>query len=173
MNEQTIGHVVQDDGSLKAMPATIINAEDAAIIRNAFQWYLRNHLEPELLCAACFDFSRDSKAEYRIDEHELQIICSCAIRFHKGAWMKPIAPALSKSAPTDTTGPILMRLSEDAASLLRAYKKVLLSLRLKQAVRCNACYELGQEDGCTAQTTDNHIVIRCRCTSRTYWGSSV
>lgn len=173
MNEQTIGHVMQDDGSLKAMPATIITADDASIIRAAFQWYLQNALEPELLCASCFAFSRDSKAEYRITEQEIQVLCACAIRFHKGAWLTPISISPSFSAPVDATGPILLTLSVDAARLLRHYKNVLLSLGLKQALRCNACYELGQEDGCEARTTDSEILIRCRCTRRVFRGSSL
>lgn len=173
MIERTTGLLAQDDGTFRQMPAAIIGADDARIIRDAFWWYLHHSLEPELFCDSCFDHSRDSKVEYRIDAQELQFICQCAIRFHKGAWLTPTSMAPSLSAPVDATGPVLMQLSADAARLLRHYKHVLLSLGLKQALRCNACYELGQPDGCDAQTTDSQILIRCRCTRRVYRGMSV
>lgn len=169
--EHTRGQIATPDGA-RSVPATIFSADAAAIFRDAFYWYLSHALEPELLCASCFEHTRESKAEYLIDDHEIRILCACAIRYFTGPWLKPvITPSFTK--PVDASGPLLMTLSSDAARLLRHYKNVLLQIGLKQALRCNACYELGQEDGCEAQTTDSSILIRCRCTRRVYQGMSV
>jgi len=57
--------------------------------------------------------------------------------------------------------------------LLRLYKKVLIDLNLKEALRCNACYSLDNQDGCGAQVLTNSIRIFCRCSNRTYQGMTI
>ena len=171
---QTAGHLVAPDGSLVERPTTILDADAAKILRNYFYWAQSHGLQPELICNTCDDHTRDSKAIYNISEQEVVIICQCGIRYFKGEWIKPAPMKESKSAPTDATGPIHVPLSTQAALLLRRYKKhVLQSLGLKEAVRCNVCYELNQPDGCEAQVTASSIRIRCRCSDRTYQGMTI
>ena len=173
--DRTIGHLVATDGSLLECQATILSADTAALIRAYFTWTLKNQLEPELLCANCFDHSRESKAQYNISDEKIIIVCQCSVRYFEGYSLPPSVMQPSLSAPVDASGPIYMRLSMDAARLLRNYKKVLLALGMKEALRCNACYELhgANSDGCDASVTDASIRIDCRCTKRRFIGSSM
>ncbi len=169
--DRTAGELVTPTGERLSMPASILSADAAAILRNYFYWALSQQLEPELFCATCYDGTRQSKAQYHITEHEIEIICGCQIRFFQGPWVKPepfrSVPLAKRS---DTIGPALVMLSTDAARLLRQYKKVLSDLGLKEALRCNACYALNQDDGCEAQVLSQSIRIRCRCSNRTHHG---
>lgn len=171
--DRAVGQIVGPHGECIEVPTTLIGADAAAILRAAFHWYLTNQLEPELFCANCFDHSRESKAVYKVDDHEIIVSCGCALRYFKGGWLRPDPVPPSMSAAVDATGPLLVTLSEGAARLLRLYKKVLLDLGMKQALRCNACYALDREDGCEAQTTENQILIRCRCSRRVFRGMSM
>lgn len=171
--DKTVGHLVAPDGSLVDCPATIIGADTAALIRAYFTWAMKNQLEPVLFCASCYDHSRDSKAQYDISEQKIIITCQCSVRYFEGFTLPPSAMQPCLSAPVDASGPILMALSLDAARLLRQYKKVLAALGLKEALHCNACFELGQLDGCDASVTDSQIKIDCRCTRRRFTGSSL
>ena len=170
--ERVEGQIVTPDGEVANRPATIIGADAAAILRNYFYWTLLNQLEPELFCNTCYNGTRESKAVHHVTESEIQIICGCSIRFFRGTWLKPFPIPASKSCPADATGPLQVQLSDEAASLLRLNKKVLIDLGLKQALRCNACFALNLMDGCDTQVTTNSIVIRCRCSTRTYHGMS-
>lgn len=174
--DRTQGHIVGVDGELLQRPTTILGADTAAIVRAYFFWAMSNHLEPELACKACFDFSRDSRAKYEIDEDQIVIVCDCQMRYFKGRSLPPAPVALSRTAPgggVEGQGVAEILLSDDAASLLRKYKTVLLEHGLMEALRCNACYELGQSDGCAARVTSNLIEIRCRCSHRTFRGMSI
>ena len=172
--DRTSGHLVGPDGTPLYRPTTLIGADAAAIIRGYFLWAMKNQLEPELVCASCFDFTRQSKATYNIDKDQIAIICQCQLRFFQGQTLppEPVASSVTVKA-TDDAGAGEMRLSLGAAWLLRQYKKVLLDLGLKEMLRCNACYANGQEDGCEAQVTSQSIRIRCRCSNRIYTGMTV
>ncbi len=168
--DRTAGELVKPDGSRLNLPASILSADAAKILRDYFFWALSQQLEPELFCATCYDGTRESKALYHISADEIEILCACQIRFFKGPWTKPAPFHSVKLAPTDTIGPLRVTISDDGARLLRLYKKVLADLGLKEALRCNACYALNQEDGCEAQVLTNSIRIRCRCSNRTNFG---
>lgn len=174
LSDRTVGHLVNPDGSVAVRPTVIFGAETAAIIRAYMTWAITNHLEPELVCATCFDHSRESKAQYMITEQQIAIACQCQIRFFQGATLPPEPVTSSVSVKTTSEGhPGQVLLSEDAARLLRRYKTVLLELGLKEALRCNTCWDLNQEDGCAARVTSNLIEIHCRCSHRIYRGMTV
>lgn len=63
-------------------------------------------------------------------------------------------------------------LSDDDATLLRAYKKLLQKYRLREALYCNDCWTGDRHDGCTAHVTDSNIGVICRCKTRLYLGQS-
>ena len=172
VNDKTSGHLVGPDGSLLYRPTTIIGADAAAIMRAYFFWAMSNQLEPELFCGACFDGLRENKAQYNITEQEIEIVCKCQMRVCLGASlpMTPVSPSMT--APANATGIVPVVLSEAAARLLRLYKKVLIDLNLKEALRCNVCYEVG-EDGCAASVTSQSIRIDCRCSERRYAGLTI
>lgn len=172
---RTAGHLVAPDGSLLQRPTTLIGADTAAIIRAYFAWAMQNQLEPELVCGACFDHSRESKAIFTITDQQVVIVCECSIRYFEGATLPPAKLAPSMSVPEDAQGAILVQLSPDQALLLRTYKKVLTELNLKEMLRCNACYTLHgpSYDGCAARVTASLIEIRCRCSHRIFRGMSV
>lgn len=172
--QKTTGHLIGPGGAIIEQPTTILDADTAKLIRDYFYWTLTHGLQPELFCNTCTDHTRDAKAIYNISEHEIEIICRCGIRYFKGEWIKPLPMAATmKAQTTDTTGPIHVALSGDEALLLRRYKKVLLELGLKEALRCNTCYKLNLPDGCEAQVLTNSIRIRCRCSDRTYFGMTI
>lgn len=171
--DTTVGHLVDGDGSIVTRPGLLLSADAAGIIRAYFLWAMQNHLEPQLVCQSCDDHTRDSKIIYTIDEQQIVFVCQCAIRYFEGYTLPPPALAPSLSASVDVAGPAHMALSVDVARLLRQYKKVLLDTGLKEALHCNACFELGMADGCDASVTDSQIKIRCRCTNRTFVGSSL
>ncbi|MGH7177865.1 MAG: hypothetical protein ACREJC_10825 [Tepidisphaeraceae bacterium] len=179
ITEHTTGQVVMADGSLVERPTRILTPETAAVLRSYFRWAMHWQLEPELVCATCFDFARGSKATHQIDEQQIAIVCGCGIRFFQGITNgllgEPIPRMVTQSAWGEgSTGDLArMTLSRESAALLRDYKRrVLEGLNLREMLRCNACFELGQPDGCEAQVLTNSIRIRCRCTERTYVGSS-
>lgn len=172
VNDKTTGHIVKPDGSLAILPTTLLGADTAAILRAYFTWTLANQLEPELYCASCYNGSREDKAIYNIDDAQIQIICRCQQRVFFGHSLPPAPVAASTTIPNDG-GVGEVQLSEDAARLLRLYKKVLIDLGLKEAVRCNACYALNSEDGCNAQVLTNSIRIFCRCSNRTFQGMTI
>ena len=171
--EKTSGHVVAADGSLLIRPTTVIGADAAAIIRAYFTWAINHQLEPELFCGGCFTGLRSDKAIYNITDHEIEIVCVCSQRIHFGPSLPhtPIAPCVTSPADAGSVGVVL--LSSDAALLLRHYKKVLIDLNLKEALRCNACYGLDQEDGCDASVTTQSIRLDCRCSTRRFSGLTV
>lgn len=169
---RTTGSILGPDGAPALRPTTILSADAAAILRAYFCWLIKNQLEPELVCATCFNGTRESKAQYQVNEQQIVIICQCHIRFFEGASLPPDPVGESLTTITnDGIGQIL--LSEGAARLLRLYKRVLVELGLKEMLRCNACYGLDQEDGCEASVTAQSIRIRCRCSNRTYRGMTV
>lgn len=175
VNEKTSGHIVGPDGAIINLPATLLGAGAAAILRQYFFWAMSNALEPELFCGDCYNQSRESKAQYNIDEKQIQIICACRMIVFMGGSLPPEPVGASKTAPgTALGGAADVQLSEDAARLLRLYKKqVLEPYNLKEAIRCNACYELGNLDGCDAQVTSSLIRIVCRCSDRRYAGLTI
>lgn len=170
--DQTSGELVGPDGQRLNLPASILSADAAKILRDYMFWALTQQLEPELFCATCYDGSRESKALYNITAGEIEIICRCRILFFQGPWEKPTfaAPARLQS---DGIGAIPVSIGTDAAILLRQYKKALADLGLKEALRCNACYALNQDDGCEAQVLTQSIRIRCRCSNRTHAGMTI
>lgn len=174
ITEHTTGQLVTPDGALLSRPTRVLTANEAGTLRQYFRWALQAQLEPELLCGQCFDHSRDTKATYEITDNQITIICGCQIRFSHG-----VTPGLSLLACTpspvlsDEAGPAVMTLSRAVAVLLREYKTaILVGLDLREALRCNACFELGMSDGCEAQVTSKSVRIRCRCTTRTFVGST-
>jgi hypothetical protein len=171
--DRTAGSIVTPHGEILDRPATLIGADAAAILRTYFVWALRAQLEPEYVCATCYDYTRSSKAVYQITDDEITIICACSIRYFKGASLLPPRLEPSTSVKTDTTGVIDVALSDEEARLLRLYKKVLIELGLKEALRCNACYALNQPDGCMAQVMPMFVSIVCRCSNRTYAGMTI
>lgn len=169
------GQVVTADGT-QDRPATILTAEAALILRNYFYWALTQQLEPELFCAACYDGTRQSRAQHDIGADKIAIVCGCQIRFFQGAaWTKPAAPCAPSTVASrgESAEALHVRLSADAAALLRQWKRVMIDLGLREAVRCNACFALDQPDGCDAQVLTSSIRIRCRCSDRTFQGMSV
>lgn len=169
---RTVGHVVGLDGQPLSRPTTILSADAAAILRAYFYWLMKHHLEPELVCASCFDHTRQSKATFNVDEQQIAIICNCSIRFFEGGSLPPDPIGASLTTVTnDGVGQVL--LSEGAARLLRVYKKVLIELGLKEALRCNACFALDQPDGCEVRVTDQSVRILCRCSDRRYQGMTI
>lgn len=173
LSNRVPGTVTDTEGQLRELPATILDTDAATILRNYFHWAMTNQLEPELFCKSCYDGTRGSRATYQITDGEIVIVCSCQIRYFKGAWTAPAALEASRSVATEGAEAMPVRLSADAARLLRLYKKVLDVLGLIEALRCNACFHLQREDGCEAQVGNNSIRIRCRCSDRTYFGMSV
>lgn len=172
--DRTVGRLVAPDGSVASRPTTLMSADAAAIIRAYFTWAMKNQLEPELFCATCYDFSRSLKATYNIDEQQIAIVCQCQLRFFQGATLPPEPVAASLVAkPMENADVGEVRLSTGAAYVLRQYKKVLLDLGLKEALRCNACYSNGQSDGCEAQVLSQSIHISCRCSHRVYVGLTI
>ena len=171
--EKTSGHIVAPDGTLVHRPTTILGADAAAIIRAYFTCAINHQLEPELFCGGCFTGLRSDKAIYNITDHEIEIVCACSQRVHFGQSLphSAIAPCVTSQADAGSIGVVL--LSADAALLLRHYKKVLIDLNLKEALRCNACYGLEQEDGCDASVLSQSIRIDCRCSTRRYAGVTI
>ena len=163
--------------TLPALPSTMLSYESAAALRAYFGWALKERLEPELYCASCFSGSRDDKAIYRIDEREIQIICRCRILafFGETPARKVIAPC-TRHPPMDGDTVSAVQLSDDAAHVLRQYRRaVLVPLGLQEALRCNVCYDThgSDQDGCKAQVLSSSIVIQCRCSRRTYYGMTI
>ena len=173
VNERTIGHIVKPDGSLATVPTTLIGADTAAIMRAYFTWAMTNQLEPELFCGDCYDHSRNSKAQFDISDQQVVITCACQLRLFQGASLPPSPVTPSMTAPSDDAGVGRIALSDAAARLLRTYKKVLLALNLKEALRCSACYALNQSDGCEAQVLPGSIRIMCCCSNRTFTGQTI
>lgn len=172
--DRTHGQILDPAGTPTNLPAIIIGADAAAILRNYFHWVLQQQLEPELFCAHCYDGTRESKALYHITAEDIQIVCRCSIRFFKGTWLPPETIAASVSVADDTTGPAKVTFSAGAARLLRLYKRVLQDLGLKEALRCNICYKFDpSQDGCEAQVRAMNIRVLCRCADRTFTGMSL
>lgn len=172
--DKTVGQIVKPDGTPASVPATIIGVEAGQIIRAYFFWALTHQLEPELYCGNCLDLRNlpDTRATYNIDAEQIVITCGCQIRFFQGHTLAPLVKHPAVTVASDAgIGQVL--LPEEAARLLRQYKKVLNALNLKEALRCNACYSLDQGDGCEAQVLDSSIRIRCRCSNRTYQGLTI
>jgi hypothetical protein len=171
LSDRVPGHIVTDEGVLLSRPALVMDAETAAIVRNYWYWAMTNALEPELFCADCYDGTRESRAHVQIDDQDIIIVCACTQRFFRGPWTKPAAVDIAQTPRTDGAGVAQIALSAEAARLLRLYKKTLIALGLKEALRCNACYRLGLRDGLeAAQVRDNSIVLRCACSNRTFQG---
>lgn len=63
-------------------------------------------------------------------------------------------------------------LSDADATLLRAYKKLLMKLNLREALYCNDCWSGDREDGCKAYVQDGQIGILCRCKQRIHLGQT-
>lgn len=172
LNDRVLGQIVGPDGAPINLPTTLLDAAQAAALRAYFVWLMRDaKLEPELLCRSCYDGSRDSKAEFNIDEQQIVITCRCQIRFFQGASLPPDPVAASTTQRADDGGAALVQLSEDAARLLRRYKKAVLEpLGLIEVLRCNVCFDLSMMDGCEARVTTSNIRIRCRCSDRRFAG---
>ena len=175
--DRTIGQVQTPDGARADFPCTLLTPDAAATIRAYFTWTLSHQLEPELYCSTCYNGSRDDKALYNINDLEIQIICKCQIRAFFGVTPKPAMVEACKTLPLaegDTVGAVA--LSDDIARLMRRYDKTVLKpYGLKEALRCNACYEIHgpDEDGCEAHVLTNSILIRCRCSRRTHSGLTI
>ncbi len=173
LTHRPFAQLFKPDGSPIDRPPTLIGTEAATIIRAYFTWAMQNQLDPELVCGECFNHTRADRTIYDISDDAIHIICGCQVREFHGRTPPPHKLAPMRSIPVDASGPLEMQLFPVHALLLRQYKKVLIGLNLKEALRCNACYELGQSDGCEAHVTDRSILIRCRCSRRTYQGMSV
>ena len=173
ITEHAQGHIVAVDGSLLERPTRILDLDSAKALRAYFLWAMKAQLEPELVCGACFDHTRDSKATYEINDQQIVIACGCSLRFYQGATPLPRLH-LDKTVPGDSVDTPVVMLTEQTAKILRTYKRLVLErLNLKELLRCNACFELGYQDGCHAQVLTNSIRITCRCSDRRYTGPTV
>ena len=65
-----------------------------------------------------------------------------------------------------------IQLDHSDAILLRQYKKLLQRYGLREALFCNTCWDGNISDGCDASVTDGNIIIKCRCSLRTYVGGT-
>ncbi len=63
-------------------------------------------------------------------------------------------------------------LTQEAAALLRLYKKFLEAHRLREALYCQECWDGQNPDGCEAYVTDHQILIRCRHRILFYQGAT-
>jgi hypothetical protein len=54
-------------------------------------------------------------------------------------------------------------LTLEEVKLLREYKKFLLRHHLKEAIRCNECFENNRAQWAEAWVTNADIMIRCQC----------
>lgn len=69
------------------------------------------------------------------------------------------------------TVPTVLLDAEDVR-VLRAYKKVLMKLGLREALYCQDCWNHQLADGLEAHVTDSQVIFRCRCKLRFYSGQS-
>ena len=76
----------------------------------------------------------------------------------------------------DQDGALLNRphvqFTDAEAALFRAYRTMMETRGLAEAVYCRKCWNHDLDDGCRAFVTSDRILIECRCTIRTYAGSS-
>jgi hypothetical protein len=63
-------------------------------------------------------------------------------------------------------------LTVEDAELLRMYRKFLERYHLIEALYCAECWDKSRDDGCRAFVTGERILIECRCTVRTFQGST-
>ena len=115
--------------------------------------------------------ARDRRAIYNIAEEDLQIICACRMLYFMGETpYNALAPCWAGPETIRSDGTRALALSAEAVDRLRSYKEVLQALALKEALRCNRCFELNQSDGCEAHVLSTSIRIDCRCTERRHVG---
>jgi hypothetical protein len=86
-----------------------------------------------------------------------------------------LATTLARSGPAYAliVSPPTAILTDEAARVLRAWKAFLGANHLREALRCNVCYEadLGA-DGTRVRVSDRAIAIECRCLRRRHYGST-
>lgn len=145
----------------------------ASQLRGYFSWIVRAGFEPELFCAECNRNMRSSRAKFDIDEQAIDITCDCRRIVYAGPTkFARITPTLPPPIPDGIAliAPSRMTLSTEEAEVLRAWKTILLRLGLKEALRCNACFEANRADGVEARVLTAEIRIACRCRCYTFAG---
>lgn len=171
--DQTTGHVHAPDGTVRALPAAILSADEAKTIRTYAHWCEAMRLEPELFCLDCWDWvTRDDRMHVSIEPHVVTPLCSCRM-LH--AACDPLVPVSVPPPPTFksesafwlTGNAAEVDIGLEASTLLRTYKKLLIKHRLVEALRCGTCRTLNLRDGCRAVVTADLIRIECRCCKRT------
>ena len=170
LNDHVLGTVWGPNGP-QVRPTTLLSPNRATIIRAYFAFALRAGLEPELICTLCDDGTRASRTVYNIAEDDLQIICACRMLYFVGETpYNALAACWAGPETVRQDGKRALTLSAEAVERLRAYKLVLQAHALKEALRCNRCFELNQSDGCEAHVLSTSIRIDCRCTERRHVG---
>lgn len=171
ITEHTTGQLVMPDGTIHTLPTRLLTPVQAKLLRMYLSWAMQCRLEPEFACRTCFDHSRESRAAYNVTDDQITIICECNIRFYQGLTPFTLPAVMGFSTPSEDDEPMGVDLSLQVAELLREYKvQILEALALQEMLRCNACFEARQPDGCDASVTSRSIRIRCRCTLRTFVG---
>ncbi len=174
--ERTQGTIVGVDGEVLQRPTKLISPDEATLVRSYFKFVIGIlRLEPEFLCADCFDGTQESAATYDINEQQIVIVCRCSLRFHQGETPveKYLTPVMLAAPADDVVGVQALPLSLDVAQLFRTYKQKFLDpFNLKEVLRCTLCWDFNQPDGVKARVTDNVVDLECRCRHMTYLGSS-
>lgn len=145
----------------------------ASQLRGYFSWIVRAGYEPELFCANCNNEMRASRMKYDVMDGHIDISCECRRIVYAGTTkFTKIVPTLPPTVPDDVTlvATPRMTLTQAEVEVLRAWKAILLRYGLKEALRCNPCFEANRPDGVEARVTASQVTIKCRCRWYTFAG---
>ena len=165
------GTLVGPHGEPLLRPTHVLTGEDKAVVRAYRAVLTQLRLQPELVCQACYDNTRASHAVYEVTPQQILVACGCRMLFGDFTTVTPAPIAIQ--APTQVlSGTPELCLPQEVSQRLRHYRRFLLAYGLKEALRCLACWDLGQRDGCRAYVGSEYLEIVCRCQKRYYRGST-
>ena len=85
MPDKTTGLILDPNtGSPVAVPTTILDADDARLLRAYKKLLLKYGLREALYCNACWNHKFSDGTEAHVTDNEIVIRCRCSLRFYQG-----------------------------------------------------------------------------------------
>ncbi len=158
------------NGVDRQLPTIVLEPFEARLVVEYAGWLTRQSLRAALWCHECWDArpSITEGAEWQRESDRLALLCSHRLLFFSGPLPAPampstlILPRSHQALLAAADGATIEDLSAGDALLLRCYQKLLKRYRLRDALRCDHCFSMGNTEGVRAFVTPLNIGVLCR-----------
>ena len=168
-NQQTYAVRDTPTGERIELPATILTAEDAALLGEYESWLSRERLIRKLYCTDC---GTGDEMQAFVQPWQIGLICQHRMLFYEGSVsvVETVHPQAGEGLTVVRVVVPEVPIGTADAYMLRRYQKFLRHYWLQEALWCLQCEDEEQPSGLKAYVTVSEMALICRCQARIHRG---